>query len=91
MLHDFLFEYHTSVLAGGKAQISFLQSKNDVNLVSGQETEIPIYVFRRKINKSLHHILDKFVSYRVTKALHSSAITQLNYYRMGTYEGYFTT
>ena len=56
--YDFLFEYHTSVIAGGTTQISFLQGKNDVNLViRGQETEIPRYVFR-KANKIFIHSLN---------------------------------
>ena len=56
--YDLLFEYHTSLQAGGSTQNEFLQSKNDVNqVVRGQKTNIPAFVFRRAYEIFIHSIV----------------------------------
>ena len=40
--YDMLFEYHASLISGGNTQNSFVQSKNDVNVVfRGNNNELP--------------------------------------------------
>ena len=55
--YDFLFEYHSSLVAGGNTQNSFVQSKNDVNLVyRGQDIEIPRRTFGKGYEIFIHSL-----------------------------------
>ena len=55
--YDFLFEYHSSLISGGTTQNSFVQSKNDINLmIRGQDNEISRGIFRKGYEIFIHSL-----------------------------------
>ena len=56
--YDLLFEYHASLVAGGTTQHSFVQCKNDTNIIyRGQENEITRRIFCKGYEIFIHSLV----------------------------------
>ena len=53
-----LFEYHARLISGGNTQNSFIQSKNDVNVVfRGNNNELPKWIFNKAYEIFIHSLV----------------------------------